>query len=153
MPKKKTEGYSKSTLFKKTLPYIKKEWKLVLITLFLNIGIALLTTITPLFTKEILDTYIPANNMEMILWLIGAYLLCTIVVVVMRYFGQYLQTLAGMHIEKNLREDAIRKIDYLPVDYFSLEPDGKIVAKITSDSNGVRTFYMTMFSIINAIIN
>ncbi|MCM1130265.1 MAG: ABC transporter ATP-binding protein/permease [Roseburia sp.] len=152
MPKKK-EGYSKSTLFKKTLPYIKKEWKLVLITLFLNIGIALLTTITPLFTKEILDTYIPANNIEMILWLIGAYLLCTIIVVVMRYFGQYLQTLAGMHIERNLREDAIRKIDYLPVDYFSLEPDGKIVAKITSDSNGVRTFYMTMFSIINAIIN
>lgn len=153
MPKKKREGYSKSTLFKKTLPYIKREWKLVLITLFLNICIALLTTITPLFTKEILDTYIPANDMNMILWLIGAYLLCTIVVVIMRYFGQYLQTLAGMHIEKNLREDAIRKIDYLPVDYFSLEPDGKIVAKITSDSNGVRTFYMTMFSIINALLN
>lgn len=153
LPKKKKEGYSKSTLFKKTLPYIKKEWKLVVITLFLNIGIAVLTTITPLFTKEILDTYIPANNMSMILWLIGAYLACTIIVVVMRYFGQYLQTLAGMHIERNLREDAIRKIDYLPVDYFSLEPDGKIVAKITSDSNGVRTFYMTMFSITNAIIN
>ena len=153
MPKKKIEGYTKSTLFKKTLPYIKKEWKLVLITLLLNIGIAFLTTVTPLFTKEILDTYIPANDMKMILWLVGAYLICTIIVVVMRYFGQYLQTLAGMHIEKNLREDAIRKIDYLPVDYFSLEPDGKIVAKITSDSNGVRTFYMTMFSIINAIIN
>lgn len=153
MPKKKREGYSKSTLFKKTVPYIKKEWKLVLITLLLNIGIAVLTTITPLFTKEILDTYIPNNNMTMVLWLIGAYLLCTIIVVVMRYFSQYLQTLAGMHIEKNLREDAIRKIDYLPVDYFSLEPDGKIVAKITSDSNGVRTFYMTMFSITNALIN
>ncbi|MDE7264141.1 MAG: ABC transporter ATP-binding protein/permease [Anaeroplasmataceae bacterium] len=153
MPKKKKEGYSKSTLFKKTLPYIKREWKLVLITLLLNIGIAFLTTVTPLFTKEILDTYIPAQDMKMILWLIGAYLICTIVVVVMRYFSQYLQTLAGMHIEKKLREDAIRKIDYLPVDYFSLEPDGKIVAKITSDSNGVRTFYMTMFSIINALIN
>ncbi len=153
MPKMKREGYSKSTLFKKTLPYIKREWKLVLITLLLSIGVAFLTTITPLFTKEILDTYIPEKNMEMILWLIGAYLICTIVVVVMRYFSQYLQTLAGMHIERNLREDAIRKIDYLPVDYFSLEPDGKIVAKITSDSNGVRTFYMTMFSIINALIN
>ncbi|MDE6656805.1 MAG: ABC transporter ATP-binding protein/permease [Anaeroplasmataceae bacterium] len=153
MPKKKREGYSKSTLFKKTLPYIKREWKLVLITVVLNIGIALLTTITPLLTKEVLDVYIPKQDMRMILWLLGAYLICTIIVVLMRYFGQYLQTLAGMHIEKNLREDAIRKIDYLPVDYFSLEPDGKIVAKITSDSNGVRTFYMTMFSIFNAIVN
>lgn len=149
----KKNNFSKKTLFKKTLPYIKKEWKFVLITLILNILIAVLTTITPLFTKEILDTYIPNKNMEMILLLIGAYLICTIIVVIMRYFAQYLQTLAGMNIERNLREDAIRKIDYLPVDYFSLEPDGKIVAKITSDSNGVRTFYMTMFSIINALIN
>ena len=29
------------------------------------------------------------------------------------------------------------KVNLLPVDYFSLEPDGKIVAKITSDSNGM----------------
>ena len=153
MSKKHQEGYSKSTLFKKTLPYIKKEWKLVLITFILAILVAVLTTITPLITKEILDVYIPGKNMDMILWLLGAYFLMTIVVVIMRYFLQYLQTLTGMHIEKNLREDAIRKIDYLPVDYYSLEPDGKIVAKITSDSNGVRTFYMTMFSIMNALLN
>ena len=58
-----------------------------------------------------------------------------------------------MNIERRVREKAIRKIDYLPVDYYSLEPDGKIVSKISSDSNGVRTFYMTMYSIMNALVN
>lgn len=153
MSRVKQEGYSKSTLFKKTLPYIKRERKLVWISILLSLGVAGLTTFTPLITKEVLDNYIPNENMEMIFWALGLYFVLTIVVVLMRYFGQYFQTLTGMHIEKNIREEAIRKIDYLPVDYFSLEPDGKIVAKITSDSNGVRTFYMTMFSIFNALIN
>ena len=70
-----------------------------------------------------------------------------------RYSFQYVNTLTGMKIEKRIREEAIRKINYLPVDYYSLEPDGKIVAKITSDSGGVRVFYTTMFSIINALVN
>ncbi len=153
MSKVKKEGYSKGTLFKKTLPYILKEKKLVVITFLLAIGVAVLTTITPLITKEVLDTYIPNQDMTKVLWALLCYLGLTILVVLMRYFLQYLQTLTGMHIERNIREEAIRKIDYLPVDYYSLEPDGKIVAKITSDSNGVRTFYMTMFSIANAILN
>lgn len=153
MSKVKKEGYSKGTLFKKTLPYIFREKKLVIVTLMLAIGVAGLTTITPLITKKVLDEYIPASDMSKVLWALLIYLALTIVVVMMRYFLQYLQTLTGMHIEKHIREEAIRKIDYLPVDYYSLEPDGKIVAKITSDSNGVRTFYMTMFSIVNALIN
>ncbi len=153
MSKVKKADYTKSMLFKKTLPYIRKELKLVIITLLLAVGVAGLTTVTPLITKEVLDQYIPNHEMEKIIWALVIYFILTIIVVLMRYFLQYLQTLTGMHIEKNVREEAIRKIDYLPVDYFSLEPDGKIVAKITSDSNGVRTFYMTMFSITNALLN
>lgn len=150
---KKDMTYSKSTLFKKTLPYILKEKWLVLLSLFLAIGVAVLTTISPLITKEILDKFIPANQGDKIIEYLIYFFVLIIIVVIMRYFLQYTQTLTGMHIERNLREEAIRKIDYLPVDYYSLEPDGKIVAKITSDSNGVRTFYMTMFSIFNAILN
>ena len=59
---KKQDGYSKSTLFKKTLPYILKEKKLVIITLLLSLLVAGLTTLTPLITKEILDVFIPSKN-------------------------------------------------------------------------------------------
>ncbi len=151
--RKKETVYSKSTLFKKTLPYILKEKWLVLLAFVLSIGVAVLTTISPLLTKKILDEFIAIQATNKIIEYLIIYFVFIIIVVIMRYFLQYVQTLTGMHIEKNLREDAIRKIDYLPVDYYSLEPDGKIVAKITSDSNGVRTFYMTMFSIINALLN
>ena len=152
MSKKKNE-YSKGMLFKKTLPYIFKEKKLVIITLVLSLFVAGITTITPLLTKEILDEFIPNKDLDKVWLYLIYYLILTVVIVVMRYALQYLQTLTGMHIEKSIREKAIKKVNDLPVDYFSLEPDGKIVAKITSDSTGVRTFYMTMFSIVNALTN
>lgn len=150
---KKEAGYTKSALFKKTLPYILKQKKYVILTIIMAIAVAVLTTITPLLTKKVIDEFIPAKELDKTLIYLLYFLLITIVVVFLRYFLQYFQTLTGMKIEKTIREEAIRKIDYLPVDYFSLEPDGKIVAKITSDSNGVRTFYMTMFSVFSALVN
>lgn len=151
--------YNKSALFKKTLPYIKKEWKMVLISIVLVLIIAFLTMYTPLITKKILDEYLLNDTLaatikyKAIINLLVAYGILTVVLVLSRYFMQYTQTLTAMNIERNLRHDAIRKIDYLPVDYYSLEPDGKIVAKITSDTNGVRVFYQTMFQIFQALVN
>ncbi len=150
---KKQEILSKSTLFRKTLPYIFKEKKLFLITVLFSFIIAVLTAITPFITKRILDDFLPSHQYIKIVYALLIYAGITIIMVLSRYAFQYLNTLTGMHIEKTIREEAIRKIDYLPVDYYSLEPDGKIVAKITSDSAGVRTFYMTMFSIFNALLN
>jgi ATP-binding cassette subfamily B protein len=147
------DTYTKGELFKKTMPFILKEWKLVIVTIILSISTALLNTVTPLITKEIIDVHIPNKDMESIIKYLVIFGVITVVMVLMRYFLQYFQTLTGMNIERNVREKAIRKIDYLPVDYYSLEPDGKIVAKITSDSSGVRTFYMTMYSIMNALVN
>ena len=113
---KSNKSYSKTTLFKKTLPYIKREKWVVLLSLLLSIGVAVLTTISPLLTKRIIDEFIPDNNFDGILKYLILYFVLIIIVVIMRYFGQYFQTLTGMHIERRLREEAIRKIDYLPAD-------------------------------------
>ncbi len=149
----KQENLSKSTLFKKTLPYIKKEKKLFFVTLFFSMAIAVFSALTPFITKAILDEYLPNGEYSKIVLALIIYAVIIFFTVISRYAFQYLNTLTGMHIEKAIREEAIRKIDYLPVDYYSLEPDGKIVAKITSDSSGVRTFYTTMFAIFNALLN
>ena len=159
--KKKNEEivYGKQELLKKTIPYIKKEWKTFLVAFILVFVIAFLQTYTPLLTKSILDDYILngsyTNDLkyQAITRLLVLYGILTIGMVVARYFMQYFMSLTGMNIERRLRNDAIRKIDYLPVDYYSLEPDGKIVSKITNDSNGVRVFFETMFSIFQALIN
>ncbi len=143
----------KTTLFKRTIPYIKKEKKSFIITVILTFVISILSATTPFITKNILDKLLPNNDYDMIVKSLILYATIVILLSLSRYLFQYINTLTGMRIEKRIREEAIEKINYLPVDYFSLEPDGKIVAKITSDSGGVRIFYTTMFSIFNAILN
>lgn len=154
----KYDKYNKSGLVRRTLPYIlKNKTKIILCVLF-AVTIAVLTTITPRFTKSIIDDYIVSDltNKEKyngVIKLLTLYGVFTVIVVVLRYFQNYLLNLVGMNIEKSIREDAILKVNHLQVDYFSLEPDGKIVSKITSDSNGVRTYFNVMFSICNAFVN
>ncbi len=149
----KAKRIKKSQMIRFIIPYIKKEKLLVIATILLCFTTSILSALTPFITKEILDNFLPNENYKMIIFYLLSYLAVTLALVTSRYLFQYINTLTGMKIERKIREEAMKKINFLPVDYFSLEPDGKIVAKITSDSGGVRIFYTTMFSIINAILN
>ena len=153
MTKKKLELMSKKGLLKRSMPYIKKYKGFVFLTLLLSIIVSVLSALTPFITKNILDEYLPNNDYDTIIKMLIIYGVIIVATFIFRYLFNYINTLTGMKIEKLVRDDAIRKIDYLPVDYFSLEPDGKIVAKITSDTAGVRAFYTTLFTIVNAILN
>ncbi|MBE6137315.1 MAG: ABC transporter ATP-binding protein [Erysipelotrichaceae bacterium] len=147
------ENLTKKVLFRKTLPYLKKEFWLFILTIISSLIVAVLSAFTPFITKAILDEFLPLGEYSKIVKALIIYGVIIFIIVVFRYIYQYIHTLTGMHIERRVREDAIKKINYLAVDYYSLEPDGKIVAKITNDSAGVRVFYMTMFSIFNALLN
>ena len=155
----KYDKYNKRGLYRRTLPYfLKNKWK-VLICILFTVATAVLTTITPRITKTVLDDYflnttlLYKERFDGVTKLMIYYTILTVFIVILRYAQNYILNLIGMNIERGVREDAIKKVNQLPVDYFSLEPDGKIVAKITSDSNGVRTFFTVMFSLGNAIIN
>lgn len=149
----KFEPMKKTALFSRTLRYFKKEAGYIAICLLLAVIVACLSAITPFITKEILDNYLPNKDYSSVTKALIIYGVIFFMLAGGRYLYQYLINLTGMHIEKTVREEAIKKVNYLPVDYFSLEPDGKIVAKITSDSAGVRIFFTTMFSIIQALLN
>ncbi len=126
---------------------------MVFLTILFCLITSVLSATTPFITKEIFDNFLPNKNYEMIIVFVIIYGAVTVSLVLARYLFQYINTLTGMKIEKRVREEAMEKINYLPVDYYSLEPDGKIVAKITSDTAGLKVFYTTMFSIINAVMN
>ena len=138
----------KSTLFKKTMPYIKKYKGWFFLTLLLCIITALLSASTPFITREVLDNYLPNENYQMVIYALILYATISVILLFSRYFFAFVNTLTGMKIEKSIREEAMYKINKLQVDYFNLEPDGKIVSKITSDSlyAGIRYAILAFFS-------
>ncbi len=77
----------------------------------------------------------------------------TLIIIILRYTQQIFFLTASMRLTLDIRKDAFNKLNKLPMKYFTGEPSGKIVTKITSDSEGVRGLYQVIFSILTAVIS
>ena len=64
------------------------------------------------------------------------------------YLNNYMYSKASIELATLLRYDMFDKMEKLPIDYFQNEADGRIVSKITNDTDAVRNFFSTIISII-----
>ncbi|MGB2994052.1 MAG: ABC transporter ATP-binding protein [Paenisporosarcina sp.] len=123
----------------------------------LIMGISLLTIAVaadlagPLIAKKIIDDHIADTtagsiDFEPIAILLGVFFALTIVAAVFRY-GEYLllQKAANRVIQK-MRNDVYQHIQTLPIRYFDNLPAGKVVARITNDTEAIRELYVTVLS-------
>ncbi|WP_088007777.1 ABC transporter ATP-binding protein [Indiicoccus explosivorum] len=105
----------------------------------------------PLIAKEVIDGPIAEAQDGTLDFGPVAYLLAwffglAAVAAVFRY-GQYLllQTTANRVIQK-MRNDVFQHIQTLPIRYFDNLPAGKVVARITNDTEAIRELYVTVLS-------
>jgi ATP-binding cassette subfamily B multidrug efflux pump len=123
----------------------------------LIMGITLLTIAVaadlagPLIAKKIIDDHIADTTVgsidfEPIALLLAVFFALTIVAAVFRY-GEYLllQKAANRVIQK-MRNDVYQHIQTLPIRYFDNLPAGKVVARITNDTEAIRELYVTVLS-------
>lgn len=70
-----------------------------------------------------------------------------VIVAALFHYGQqfYLQKSANRIIQK-MREDVFAQIQRLPIRYFDHLPAGKIVARVTNDTEAIRELYVTVLS-------
>ncbi len=125
--------------------YFKKP---ILLGLFF-LTIAVFTELVgPFIAKHIIDNYMTIGRIELkpITWLLLVYLLLAIATAVLRYFMYiYLQMGANRVVQK-LRKDVFGHIQTLPIQYFDNLPAGKIVARVTNDTEAVRNLYVQVLS-------
>ncbi len=145
---------SKFNIYKAGLHYVFKFKFLLILSIILTTIVTCLNTYAPSLIAQVLDQIEEGNIiLSDVRKILLIYLAVALLLFGFRYIMNVTFNLVGLKIEKSVREDAIAKLNYLPIDYFSLEPDGKIVAKITSDANGVRMLFNVSFNIIQALIN
>lgn len=104
----------------------------------------------PLVAKEIIDNHIaPVGgtlNFEPIAYLLTVYLGLGVVAAVFRFFEYlYLQKGANRIIQK-MRNDVYRHVQTLPIRYFDSLPAGKVVSRITNDTEAIRELFVTVLS-------
>jgi len=128
--------------------YAAKFKKPIIIGLFL-LTLAVLTDIAgPFIAKYIIDHYMEPGKLvaKPIAWLLALFFLLAVLTAVFRYF-MFLSLQQGANrIVQQMRKDVFGHIQKLPIHYFDNLPAGKVVARVTNDTEAVRNLYVTVLA-------
>ncbi|MEI4803473.1 ABC transporter ATP-binding protein [Bacillus sp. FJAT-51639] len=99
---------------------------------------------TKLTGKEVFSFYQP--EIKRLLILGSGYLALLLVVSLFAYGKQFYLQKAANKIIQIMREDMFSHIQTLPIRYFDHLPAGKIVSRVTNDTEAIRELYVTVLS-------
>lgn len=94
--------------------------------------------------EEVFAFYEP--EVKRLLWLGGGYFALLIVVSIFSYGKQFYLQKSANKIIQIMREEVFAHIQTLPVRYFDHLPAGKVVSRVTNDTEAIRELYVTVLS-------
>lgn len=150
----------KTKLLKRFTSYYKPHLHLFVIDTFCSLLIASINLFYPAITKNIINDYVPNENMRMIIvWsiILGiVYIIRAILTYVVQYWGHML----GIRMQGDMRRDMFRHLQKLPCSYFDSKKTGSIMSRIVNDlfevgelaHHGPEDFLISMVTIVGAFI-
>ncbi len=113
---------------------------------------SLTVTAIPLTRQQLFQFYqpeIPGMLMEAII-----YFGLIVVSAIFTYGQRFLLQVSANRILQRMRRDVFRQIGRLSVAYFDNLPAGKIVSRITNDTEAIREFYVTIVAnLLSSVVN
>ena len=135
----------------KRLVHYALDYKKLLITGLILLAIAVAADLMgPMIAKKIIDEHIAGApgggiDFEPIAKLLAVFFGLAVVTAIFRYFQYLLLQKAANRIIQKMRNDLYEHIQTLPIRYFDNLPAGKVVARITNDTEAIRNLYVTVF--------
>ena len=136
---------------KKLITYALNEKKLMIVALVMLLLATITELIAPLIIMEIIDEHILAEafteeTMPRILRLGGLYLGLISASAIFAYGQRYFLGVSANKIIKKMRQDVFTHIQTMPIKYFDNLPAGKIVSRITNDTESIRNLYINILT-------
>ena len=94
--------------------------------------------------SEILTFYQP--EIPAIFQLLAIYFGLLVISAIFQYGERFLLQKSANRIIQKMREDVYGQIQRLPINYFDNLPAGKVVARITNDTEAIRELYVTVLA-------
>ena len=149
---KKTKTPQQKGLMKRLLHYINGHVKSFVIAFFLMVIVVGLDTSLPIFTGKIVDEL---GKDVIIFSVVLLYIILYAIFMIVEYIIQYIQSISlqkvGQEIMYTIREDVFRTIETFSNEQLNVIPVGKLVTRVTSDTNAVNEMYTNI--VINLIKN
>lgn len=110
-------------------PYIPE----FLFDLIAALGVAGCNLVFPIFTRKILNVYLPNREIRVLLIFAGVLLGLYILKVFLNYYMAYQGHMTGAKIQADMRRDLFRKFERLPCTYFDGHKTGELMSRLSSD--------------------
>ena len=136
---------------KKLIKYALNEKKIMLLALVMLLLATITELFAPLIIMRIIDDYIFADSltnetMPAILRWGGIYLALISTSAIFAYGQRYFLGVSANKIIKKMRQDVFTHIQTMPIKYFDNLPAGKIVSRITNDTEAIRNLYINVLT-------
>ncbi|UCZ54273.1 ABC transporter ATP-binding protein/permease [Bacillus shivajii] len=98
----------------------------------------------PLSRSEVYAFFQP--EIPYLLMLMGGYFILIVISAFFHYHQSFMLQTSANQIIKKMREDVFAKVHELPIQYFDRLPTGKIVSRITNDTEAIRELYVKVLA-------
>lgn len=124
----------KETL-KKVLKYISKYWLVMLLSLLLAAVTVVLTLYVPILTGEAVDLMLDKGLVELqgVLEILQKMAVVIAITALAQWVMNTCNNYVTYHVVKDIREDAFRKLEILPLKYMDTHAYGDVVSRVISD--------------------
>ncbi len=120
-------------MIRKFARYYKPYLGTFTLDLLAALAVAGCNLLLPMITREILNNFIPNNNLKVILILAAVLLACYLTKVALNYYMCCQGHIMGAKIQADMRRDLFRHLEQLPCTYFDNHKTGELMSRMTSD--------------------
>ena len=120
-------------LIKRFVSYYRPHRRLFIIDMLCALAVAVADLCYPMITKNIINDYVPNQNLRLLLvWaavLLGIYLVKCLLNYVIAYYGHTV----GVRMQADMRRDLFDHLEKLPFSYFDENNSGALMSRLTND--------------------
>ena len=153
--KKETMGFDRNIpdkeILRRLLAYAKPYWKSFVAVLLLMIFSISYDIVAPLLIGQIQGMIKGTFELSSLFWMIALYAGVLIITLVCSYAQAIILQKVGQKIVSNIRLDLFEHIEQLSHDQLNHIPVGKLVTRVTNDTNGVSMMFTNI--IVNLVKN
>lgn len=120
-------------MLRRFLAYYKPHKRIFILDMLASLCVAVIGIVYPIITRQLLNSYIPGQNMQMIV-ICGVGLLATYTVrAMLNYFIQFYGHMMGVKMQAKMRSDMFNHLEKLPYSFYDNNETGKIMSRMTND--------------------
>ena len=120
-------------MLKKFISYYKPHKKLFIADMFCALIVAVCDLFYPTITENIINDYVPNQNLRLLLVWAGVLLGIYILKAGLNYFIQYYGHIVGVRMQADMRRDMFKRLQKLPFSFFDEHKTGSIMSRIIND--------------------